>query len=609
MPIDNNIKNRTFLELFDNKISFQIPFFQRAYSWQREQWKQLLEDIEEQIIGEVSEQIYHDVIHNKFDIHNQKDYLFEHEHYFGAIVVLEKINNDPDLKCFDVIDGQQRITTVYLLLAIIADIIENRLDKSNEEKDFLTNLKSLIVNDVKSGNDDYRKLKLNSNKGDRYPTYQRIFKENPDSELFALDLQLYNKANNQIDALWDYGFKKLKSKSNSELKIISEAILKGLKIVWIPLNSEKDDPQAIFEGLNDKGMPLSAIELLCSYIFKPLIDEKTKIHEKIHNEKWLKTIKKLGNESEFESYLRNYFSIGQRKMIGKGRRLYTHFKSTYKKLEKDDSLNHLEAISKNSDFYLMITKCEEARHKHQNEAISKKIKQINMTEMTSCYPFLLALLIENSNQKVSDNELLVILDTLLNLLVRRKICELKTTKYDVFFPDLIDKIINEPDKNKEFFSLIQKEGLFVSNQEFEESIINKPLYKQPQLEFARMVLQDIDKALQDHGQLPDYSTISTIEHILPQTLDDEWKEYLGVESKDLNLDRIKNSIGNLCLVSRQANSTVGQNPFEKKINVYTDVSSLTRDIKGRINQKWNMDAIKERSKFLSHYALQIWKWN
>ena len=113
--------------------------------------------------------------------------------------------------------------------------------------------------------------------------------------------------------------------------------------------------------------------------------------------------------------------------------------------------------------------------------------------------------------------------------------------------------------------------------------------------------------MQSHGQLPDYSSINTIEHVMPQTLDVEWKTYLGDEASDLNLERIKNSIGNLCLISRAANSFVGQDPFKKKKNSYTDVSALTRDLKGRI-EKWNMQAIKKRSKDLVEKALEIWSW-
>jgi hypothetical protein len=228
--------------------------------------------------------------------------------------------------------------------------------------------------------------------------------------------------------------------------------------------------------------------------------------------------------------------------------------------------------------------------------------------MESSIPFILSLLIELKSGKINEEDTIKILKSLLVLLVRRKICELKTTKYDVFFPSLLGKIINEPDKAKAFNKQVVKEALFVSDQEFEEAFINKQLYKQTELEFARMILQEIDKKMQSFDQLPDYSTINTIEHVLPQELDDDWKIYLGTQASDITLVTVKNTIGNLCLISRPANSHAGQDPFEKKKNAYTDVSALTRDIKQR-DCKWDIGAIKIRSKDLAQKGLEIWSWN
>ncbi|MBU1397687.1 MAG: HNH endonuclease family protein [Proteobacteria bacterium] len=246
-------------------------------------------------------------------------------------------------------------------------------------------------------------------------------------------------------------------------------------------------------------------------------------------------------------------------------------------------------------------------YKHPNTEINHLLIKIERTSMYSSIPFSLAILKEQKADNLNDADTIAILNILLVLLVRRKVGELKTTKYDVFFPSLLSKIINEPDKAKAFKDQILKEDLWVSNQEFEDAFINKALYNQRELEFVRLVLQEIDKKMQSHGQLPDYSSINTVEHVMPQILDDEWKIYLGDEASDLNLERIKNSIGNLCLISRAANSFVGQDPFEKKKNSYTDVSALTRDLKGR-SEKWNMQAMKKRSKDLVEKALEIWAW-
>ncbi|OHB98001.1 MAG: hypothetical protein A2W74_02565 [Planctomycetes bacterium RIFCSPLOWO2_12_38_17] len=607
MPIDNSINNRTFEELFTNPISFEIPFFQRAYSWERQQWKQLIDDIWEQIIMDVFEQISNKNDREELTMEKLEKHLFEHEHYFGAIVVLEKTNSDPALKSFSVIDGQQRITTIYLLIALAVQLLKEKANLSEKSQKYINTLEGFIKNSLDPKGDDYRKLKVYSNKGDRYPTYMKIFSENPESPSLPIDIQLYVKEFNKIDAFWNYAYKKLKSYGVLELFVFSQAILKSLKIVWIPLDEKRDNPQAIFEGLNDKGMPLSAIELLCSYLFKPLIDDVTKQHESIHNDKWLKSIKKVGGEDNFEFYLRNLFSINKPKMIGKGRKLYANFKNTNKQFSKQLAFDKINEIADNIDLFNQIVKPQDPSCKHPNNEINNLLIKIERTSMYSSIPFILAVLREQKAGNLTEADSAIILNILLVLLVRRKVCELKTTKYDVFFPSLLTKIIGEPDKAKAFKDQITKEDLWVSNQEFENAFINKSLYKQTELEFVRLILQEIDKRMQSHGQLPDYSSINTIEHVMPQTLDDEWMAYLGDEANDLNLERVKNSIGNLCLISRAANSFVGQDPFEKKKNSYTDVSALTRDLKVRTD-KWNMQAIKKRSKDIVERALDIWSW-
>ena len=141
---------------------------------------------------------------------------------------------------------------------------------------------------------------------------------------------------------------------------------------------------------------------------------------------------------------------------------------------------------------------------------------------------------------------------------------------------------------------------------FKDSFINKPLYKKNEIPFVRYVLQKLDSAKQEKGQLPDYTSIDTIEHVLPQKLDDEWKKYLGYENTEnmgifyerleyIQLEEhIVNTIGNLCLIGKSANSSFGQDPFEKKKSIYTDVSSLTREIKS-FEGKWDIKAIEYRS--------------
>src|SRR5690606_40352728 len=136
------VLNRNFKEVFNHTVRYEIPFFQRGYAWEQRQWKKLFEDLQAEIIDNVE--------NNDFD---------DQEHFFGPIVVLEKKFDHPSIKKFLVIDGQQRITTSYLLLAVIKKLLEDKAHLSTDAQLYVAELDKLLINDV-SISDDYLKLKV-----------------------------------------------------------------------------------------------------------------------------------------------------------------------------------------------------------------------------------------------------------------------------------------------------------------------------------------------------------------------------------------------------------------------------------------------------------------
>jgi uncharacterized protein with ParB-like and HNH nuclease domain len=320
MP-NENVGNCSFRDLFNQNVIFEIPFFQRGYAWEKRQWEQLFLDIEEQILNEAD------------DIDEIKNY----ELFFGSIVVLEKKDDEDNFKKYLVIDGQQRITTIYLLLSIIKNLLKKKTSQSPDANGHINEL-TYIIQNKNTNPGDYNKLKVYSSKGDRLPTYKTVFGDEPNHVLYS-DIQLYKKGENNVDKLKEYCEKKLKEdkyRSVPDLWRLCISLLDSLKVVWIPLKNN-DDPQAIFESLNDKGMPLSAAELLCNYIFKPIMNSQED-YEKIHNEKWLYAQKNIeGGIKGFEQYLRIIFSIGNKKTIGIGRVVYAFFKNSNRQLTLQQS--------------------------------------------------------------------------------------------------------------------------------------------------------------------------------------------------------------------------------------------------------------------------------
>ena len=589
MP-NENVGNRSFRELFDQNVSFVIPFFQRGYAWEKRQWDSLFQDIEEQILNEAD------------DFDDIKNY----ELFFGSIVVAEMDDSTEKLRKYTVIDGQQRITTVYLLLSIINHIFKKKTTQSQGATSHITELTNIIQNkNINPG--EYLKMKVYSGKGDRLPTYKIVFNDEPKDILYS-DIQLYRIGENNIDKFKTYCDRNLRDeKYNSvpNLWRLCLALLDSLKVVWIPLKGT-DDQQAIFESLNDKGMPLSAAELLCNYIFKPIIMANEE-YEKLHNEKWLFTQKHVEDGLKgFEQYLRIFFSIGNKKFIGKGRTVYTFFKNSNKSLTLLQSKNIINDICNYRNDYNFIVNPVE--HPHSIVDINPIMEEINSTRMEGAYTFLLSILKSFKENEITQNEVTELFHETLVLLVRRKYGDLRTTKYDTMFPGMLNILLGETNKIQKFHKIIRTEDYWVSDDQFAEWIIEKPLYRSRDLPFTNLILQMVDKKMQMYGQYPDYTSLNTVEHILPQTLDDDWKEYLGNEIYNEDLKRYTDSIGNLTLLSNPANSHAGQDPFLTKTNDYTPITALNRDIINRKNIKWGISAIKDRSSLFKDKLLEIYAW-
>ena len=532
MPTDH-VKNRTFKSLMVGPVRFRIPFFQRGYAWKKAQWDQLFVDLKEQVIEDI----------------NSGKTIEEVEHFFGPVVVMEEAGI-PELKEFLVIDGQQRITTVYLLLGIIRDHIHSKKHLSSDVPSYVKELNKHLRNEVE-GDDDYLKLKVFSSKGDRLPTYRVVFgtETNPQTPFLQGDLQAFVPGACQVDEFKQYADKKLKANyaDVSSLWTLVQVLLHCLKIVWIPLNHEKDDAQAIFESLNDKGMPLTASELLCSFLFRPIIDAKEN-PETLHEQYWLASMRLLESNESFEEYLRNLFSIGETKMIGKHRKVYVHFKGKHHQLSYSAATQQLMDIHSGALQYRTIM--DPVAHPHKDDMINRLLIAIGYTRMDSSTSFVLSVLRAHAMGTLSLVNTRSILRETLILLVRRKTTELSTTQYDVMFPQLLGKIAGEPHHIQALHEQFKKHAVWISDQEFVEALQTKSSYKSRDLPFARMVLMELDKHFQTHGQFPDYSTVNTIEHIMPQQLDEAWKEYLGSEANDEHLPALVHTIGNLCLLRR-----------------------------------------------------------
>lgn len=599
MPEQNNhIQNRNFSEIFALKGQYVIPFFQRGYVWGKRQWNQLHQDIESELFDEETGE------------------LNGREHFFGPIVVHGAMRGqpkhpDPNMMLYNVIDGQQRITTVYLMLAYLRRQLNGLKTRDPEAVGYSRKVAEWLEN---NGVDDvtYDVIKVHSVKGDRLATYYSVFEDgkNPQTPTLNEDMQMFNK-NGNVYGLWDWMDKKFRKADAEKLWLWCRALTEGLKVVWIPL-SEHDDPQAVFEGLNDKGTRLGASDLLCNYLFRPLIAAEAN-YESLHNVQWLPSqhkIEKWGHN--FEDYLRNMLSIGESKAVGKERHMYVFFKRKYNKINERQARERLDDISHFVPLYGSII--GETPFDSQNLGIDRVLGTIKDTNMHSCRPFLLAALDAVQKGELEAAEAESLLKEVRTLLVRRKVADMRTTKYDSLFPPLLKNILRGQDKIAALHDQIRKAQLWVSNEEFKRGFEFHTMYHTSELDFARYVLREIDMQMtreSGSNQFLNYGITYTIEHVAPQTFTAEWLVETGCRSEEAYYSDVPlDTIGNLCLRSKELNSSSGQSSFaaKKKDFMMPNSGALAMDIAKR-ESPWNKEAIDKRSRDLAEYAQKIWAWS
>ncbi len=599
MPKSNGeIISRNFADIFSGEMRYVIPFFQRGYVWGSRNWNQLKQDLEEQVLDPA-----------------QNGDLAEQEHFFGPVVVAEQ-SGDPRFKIFDIIDGQQRFTTVYLMLAYFRRRLETLLSKAPKARAHYDATGQWLINrtDERQARDDYWRIKLFSVKGDRLATYYSVFgNRNPEAPTLQEDLYLYLPNGNISNKFERWMGRHFGDMGDEGIWRWIRALTECLKVVWIPLG-RRDDPQAIFESLNDKGIPLTAAELMCNYLFRPLIANQDD-YESLHRSHWVNVQRidrssPLADSFDFEEYLRHLFSIGHSRIIGKGRRLYVFFKQHNKQLDAGAARRHLNEIADSAPLYRRIL----GESRNGAAALDAVLKKIGETNMSSCRPFLLAVLKTQRAGALSTEEAASLVRTVYVLLVRRKVAELPVTRYDSFFPSLLDRIEERDDTDlaATLRDVIKQEGLWVGDDEFRDALVKSPVYRPREIGFTRLVLEELDRHLATArgGELPDYSTLDTVEHVAPQDIGSsgDWQREMGDDAHRDDYSRVVNSIGNLCLRKRERNSEMGRRPFSEKQRLLRESPSrLALDIADRAGP-WNFAAIEQRSTELACTAVAVWAW-
>ncbi|MFA4745518.1 DUF262 and DUF1524 domain-containing protein [Helicobacter pylori] len=548
----------TLLGFFEENQNnqFVIPIYQRLYSWGKEQCKQLWDDIIK--IGG-----------------NDK----MNGHFIGSILYVLDGNthsNNPLL----IIDGQQRLTTITLLLIAL----RNRSSDEVKRKE----IESYLINSDKDGDKKFRLILSESDK---------------DTLLSLIDKDRRKPSEPSLKIVENFKlFEKWIRKNTDKLETIFKGLDK-LMIVWIALKKGKDDPQLIFESMNSKGIELTQADLIRNYIITETEVEK---QEDFYNQYWRameenfkQSEKQSKREDLFNKFVRHYLTIKIGK-IPNEKRVYEAFKR-YQQERGIETEILLQDLQKYCGYF-----CQIAFKKEADKDLNKALSFLVDLEMDVVYPLLLELYSDYKDGVLSKQDFIPIIYLTESYICRRAVCGIPSNGLNKFFPSFTKKI----DKKQYLKSVEEHFGSLTGNQkfpndfEFKDSFITKELYgrnktKKKKTKYFLERLENFDT------KEPVNTQECTIEHIIPQTLTPEWQRDLGENFKAIH-EKYLHTIGNLTLTGY--NEKYSNNSFQEK----RDMEKGFKQSPLRLNQSlrdlevFGEEQIKKRANDLADWALKIW---
>ncbi len=410
-------KATTLLKFFEENQNnqFVIPIYQRLYSWKKEQCEQLWDDIIK--IGG-----------------NDK----MNGHFIGSIlyVRVDATHSSPLL----IIDGQQRLTTITLLLIALRNRSSDEVKRKKME--------SYLINSDKDGD---KKFRLILSESDR------------DTLLSLIDKNKREPSKPSLKIMENFElFEKWIRKNTDKLETIFKG-LKKLMIVWISLEKGKDDPQLIFESMNSKGIELTQTDLIRNYI---VMETEVKKQEGFYNQYWRAMEEDFKqNEKLFNRFVRHYLTIKTRE-IPNINKVYEAFKD-YRQKEGIGIEALLQDLQKYCGYF-----CQIAFKKEADKDLNKALSFLVDLEMDVVYPLLLELYSDYSDGVLSKQDFIPIIALTESYICRRAVCGIPSNGLNKFFPSFTKKI----DKKQYLKSVEEHFGSLTGNQKFPNDFEFKDLF-------------------------------------------------------------------------------------------------------------------------------------
>jgi uncharacterized protein with ParB-like and HNH nuclease domain/predicted transport protein len=546
-----------FLKFLNKSDQLEVPIYQRTYSWTRPECLQLWNDVVRASHDDVS------------------------GHFIGSIVYIDTgIYQVSGANAIEVIDGQQRLTTISLLLLAVARAVET--DGVGDEKTSRKLVKDYLLQDEDLDPGVEGRYKLLLTKSDR------------DTLMRLVDGRELNptEAPRLVDTF------NLFAEQLGRTTLSHEQVLAGLGkllMVDIALEKDHDNPQLIFESLNSTGLDLSQADLIRNYV---LMGQPPKLQKEIYTNSWYPLEQSFPAEDQdrFDSFMRDYLTM-KTSQIPKIDRVYESFKT----LAQSSGLEEAELVAdvyKHSRNWVKL-----AFDRADQPALREAIADLNQLKVDVAYPFLLEVMDDHELGTISEADLVAVVRLVESYVFRRALAGIPTNILNKTFAALAREVDKDNYIESLKAALLLKESYarMPTDEEVRSAMLVKDVYNFRSRNYLLGKLENRDR--KERVDVLGY----TIEHVLPQNpdLSPEWQEELGPDWKTVQ-EKYLHTLGNLTLTGY--NAELSDRPFSEKLTMKGGFREsplrLNHYLAGR--EHWNEEEIQKRASLLADQVIEIW---
>ncbi|QCS41305.1 DUF262 domain-containing protein [Natrinema versiforme] len=553
-------------EVLEGSKQIRVPDYQREYSWGKDQWSELWDDV--------------------YALTQDRN-----NHFLGSVVVIE--GQGDDIKHLELVDGQQRITTICILLCAIRDRFEE--DGEDYDDDVASLIDDILWITSQRTRKEYQKVRLNEYNN---PYFRHILEGEADEI-----------EESQVKDAYEYYREKIEEKKLGRLDDVWIELIESISMVQIECSSEVSAFR-LFESLNDKGLDLGSVDLVKNRIFMEA-NQNEDINEDLVKELWEDILSVIRPElsQQYRFFCHYFMSIQEPEATDNvsKRKLYDYVNELLEGRLQEHNMTLeelLEDMHEKSKVYVNIKNGEVKRFRRHTNELNEKVESTQLKNKR-----IRTLLLRIITEYDDADDVLEALYILEVLNIRNKIAGRDSnTSRDRFWCRACTMLTKQDNQNEYLRRLAEQRSPSdtvlrerMANREFKNNDFTK--YVLDRIEEEHYMRSSRGKGVNDRSKVD-------IEHIAPQsafTADkySEWKRYLNCTEEEF--EEYKKRIGNLTLLEDRVNQSASDNPFEQKCRIYSHKTEFKMAEAVSDNyDEWSVEKIVERSKELADIVNEIW---